>query len=728
MRDILLITNYWHFEEEKASSRYFTLADMIVEAGMKLELVTSSFYHASKCQRSYKRKYLNSFPYKITLVKEGGYPSNTSLNRLYSQWVFGRNVLKYIKKRKKPDLIYCVVPSLEVADLMTRYANKHNIKIIIDIQDLWPEAFQMILSLPLISRILFDPLRLKSERIYSRADQIIAVSQTYAKHALSFNHHCKEAHCVYLGLDLNRFDIYASEACHIEKEENEIWIVYVGTLGYSYDLISVMDAISLIKSKGYDNIKLHIIGEGPRRKEFEEAAKQKYINAIFTGKLEYSLMVKKLCKCDIAVNPIVKNSAASIINKHADYAAASLPVINTQESREYKKLLDRYNAGLNCINGNIEDLAEKLLRLIVDKETRITMGKNNRRLAEERFDREKTYKKIVDILMDEKNEKKVHKEMIVDEEIKEYREMKADENYKEHIDIIVDEERKEYKEINEHNEYKGKNEIIDKQESLQLLLSTMNQKDYSLIEKMNISSDTIVINQWDRYQWEKFCYKGKSIIWVSNKERGVGLSRNTALMKSTADICLFSDEDMIYIDAYEEKMIKAFQSLPKADVIIFDIKIIGNTKDISNYRSIKKIKKLNIFNSMRYGACRIAVRRESIFRENIYFSLLFGGGARYSAGEDSIFIRECLRKKLKLYAYPLIIGYVDDSTSSWYEGITDKLLMDKGALLAAAFPKLYPILFIYYAIILKKKCPKNMTIIDLIKKFIHGRKQYKKTI
>lgn len=54
MKDILLITNYWHFKVEKESSRYLFLAEMVSrETDLSLEIVTSSFYHATKKQREY---------------------------------------------------------------------------------------------------------------------------------------------------------------------------------------------------------------------------------------------------------------------------------------------------------------------------------------------------------------------------------------------------------------------------------------------------------------------------------------------------------------------------------------------------------------------------------------------------------------------------------------------------------------------------------------------------
>ena len=52
MKDILLIANFWHFEEEKASSRYRSMAEVIAKNGYKLEVITSTFRHQIKKQRN----------------------------------------------------------------------------------------------------------------------------------------------------------------------------------------------------------------------------------------------------------------------------------------------------------------------------------------------------------------------------------------------------------------------------------------------------------------------------------------------------------------------------------------------------------------------------------------------------------------------------------------------------------------------------------------------------
>lgn len=109
-------------------------------------------------------------------------------------------------------------------------------------------------------------------------------------------------------------------------------------------------------------------------------------------------MVSVLCSCDIAINPIKKGAAQSIVNKVGDYAAAGIPVVNTQENLEYKNILEEYNAGINVKNESFIDTANAIETLYNDKRIRIKYGENNRILAEKKFNRKLTYKEIIDLI------------------------------------------------------------------------------------------------------------------------------------------------------------------------------------------------------------------------------------------------------------------------------------------------------------------------------------------
>lgn len=398
MKDILIVAHYTQAPSEKGNGRFYYIAENINKNNATIEVVTSNFSHRSKSHKNLSNIQKNNIGYKLTMISEPGYTKNVSFKRLYSHYIMSRNLKRYLKDRKKPDIIYCSIPPLNTALVTAKYAVKNNIRFVLDVQDLWPEAFKMVFNVPIISDILFFPLKRQADYVYAVADEIVGVSQTYVDRALKNNKKCKSGHCVYLGTDLNTFDYYIKNSKIKEKSKDEIWLAYVGTLGHSYDLISVIDAIKLLKDKGIENIKFIVMGDGPFKSKFEKYAKEKEIYAEFTGRLSYEEMVGILAICDIAVNPIRKGSAGSIINKVGDYAAAGLPVINTQECSEYKELLTKYNAGFNCINGDIQDLAKKIFILYKDSKLRKEMGKNNRILAEEKFDRRKTYLKIFDLI------------------------------------------------------------------------------------------------------------------------------------------------------------------------------------------------------------------------------------------------------------------------------------------------------------------------------------------
>ena len=378
------------------NSRFLTVADMLRVEGHDVRIVTTDFIHHLKEHTEGVSEYKDC---ELITLHEPGYKKNVSLKRFFSHYVLSKQLKKWLRNIKKPDVIYCAVPSLDFAYEAARYAEINDIKFVLDIQDLWPEAFEMVFNIPIISKVIFAPLRSKANYIYSVADEIVAVSQTYVDRALKNNKKCKKGQAVFLGTDLSKFDEYKKQCSHFIKNENEIWLTYIGTLGHSYDLKLVMDAMSHLKKEDfYSKLKFVVMGDGPLKEEFEKYAKKKELNISFLGMLAYPEMVSTLCKADIVVNPIKKNSAGTIINKHADYAASGIAVINTQENEEYCELVERYRMGFNCNNGNAADIAEKIAILIKDASLRNTMGKNARSCAVDNFDRRQAYQEILRVI------------------------------------------------------------------------------------------------------------------------------------------------------------------------------------------------------------------------------------------------------------------------------------------------------------------------------------------
>lgn len=385
--DILILANFCGNLSGKGNSRFLYLANMLSEKH-QVEVVTSDFYHEAKAHHTQSPLAHN---YCMTLLHEKGYPKNVCFRRFASHREFGKNVAAYLTKRKKPDVIYAAVPSLTAPLAAADYCRHNGVRFVIDVQDLWPEAFEMVFHVPVLSAMAFAPFRSIANRIYGAANAVCAVSQTYVDRVLSVNRKVKKGTCVFLGTRLEDFDRNAREYSVTDKPTGELWLGYCGTLGSSYDLTCAINALAMLREGGTAPPRFIVMGDGPRKAEFETYAQEMRIDAHFIGWLPYPEMCGLLCACDIVVNPIAAGAAQSIINKHADYAASGLPVLNTQESPEYRDLVDEYCMGFNCKNGDASDLADKLRRLLKDPALRRGMGRNARRCAEEQFDRKSSY-------------------------------------------------------------------------------------------------------------------------------------------------------------------------------------------------------------------------------------------------------------------------------------------------------------------------------------------------
>ena len=235
---------------------------------------------------------------------------------------------------------------------------------------------------------------------------------------------------------------------------------------------------------------------------------------------------------------------------------------------------------------------------------------------------------------------------------------------------------------------------VDMLKNVQVLIAAVNQEPEKLIRQMNIQSDAIFVNQCERYETETIALSNGKIQVFHMAERGVGLSRNTALMRATGDVCLFSDQDIIYEDGYEKAILQEFNNHPEADMIVFNIQVGQERQTYYN----EQWKKVHWYNCGRYGAVSFAIRRDKLLESGVTFSLLFGGGAKYSAGEDSLFIKQFMDKGYAVYASPVTIGREAEGESTWFNGYTEKFFFDRGVLyhfLYGRLAKLWALRFLY---------------------------------
>ena len=109
-------------------------------------------------------------------------------------------------------------------------------------------------------------------------------------------------------------------------------------------------------------------------------------------------MAAFLVSSDMTINSFVKGAPQSIVNKIGDYLASGKPMVNTLENPIFTELVDRDCFGINVPAADSESLANAIVKLSNDCDLREEMGRKARKTAEEEFDTDITYGRIVDMI------------------------------------------------------------------------------------------------------------------------------------------------------------------------------------------------------------------------------------------------------------------------------------------------------------------------------------------
>lgn len=200
----------------------------------------------------------------------------------------------------------------------------------------------------------------------------------------------------------------------------------------------------------------------------------------------------------------------------------------------------------------------------------------------------------------------------------------------------------------------------------------MYEKDKSIIQRSNIKTDCVIINQCDEEKKEKLqTSNNKNCLWINSKERGLSKSRNMAIASTNADICLIADNDEIFDDDIEQKILKAYQELQEADIIIFKL----NNKPTKLKNKIYRLKRLEI---LRVCSWQISFKLKSIIDKNIKFDERLGAGTGNGAGEENKFLLDAYDKGLKIYHYPINIAIMVENESTWFHGYDEEYFYKRG--------------------------------------------------
>ncbi len=252
---------------------------------------------------------------------------------------------------------------------------------------------------------------------------------------------------------------------------------------------------------------------------------------------------------------------------------------------------------------------------------------------------------------------------------------------------------------------------------LQILLSVMDTDDRHYIDMLNIRRSAVVVDQCAEESDITETVNGNECRFIRTKERGLSRSRNMAMSNAAEDIVILCDNDVRYTDTAAEDIETAFMRNPDAGIIVFFIERPERHEPVYDHE-----KKMDHMHMMKIFSPEIAIRRS--FTGGLGFDTDFGAGAKYSMGEENIFLFEAARRGIRIIYEPVKIASLIPNESSWFRGYGQKFFSDRGAGYYAMSEKWWLLLSLQFLIRKRKLYSRDISMTEAWKCMCSGKKEY----
>lgn len=245
------------------------------------------------------------------------------------------------------------------------------------------------LSLPLITTLhghdITKPekkslLTKSRQSFFQKVDKIITVSDYIYRHAL--NNGCPEDKLVKhsIGIDIKKFNQEKRESSNPE-------LLFVGRLTEKKGCIYLLMALTQLQHK-YSDIKLTIVGDGPKKNELLSYVQQNKLNVDFVGKETAEQIRNRLASCWVFAAPSItanNGDAEGLGMVFLEAQALRTPVVSFK-SGGVVEAVDDGTTGLLSEEKDVEGLVEGISYFIENPGIRRDYGNRGRERVEQKFD------------------------------------------------------------------------------------------------------------------------------------------------------------------------------------------------------------------------------------------------------------------------------------------------------------------------------------------------------
>lgn len=272
-------------------------------------------------------------------------------------------------------------------------------KFVFEVRDLWPELPK---ALGLKNPVLLVGMSILEKISYKKADACVGLSPGICDGIAKRVKSGKAIELIPNGCDLDIFDEgptpdYIAEGIN----PGDVVAIFPGAHGVANGLEAVLDAAIILKQRGRSDIKVLFIGRGKVKEKLIKRAKDENLsNCVFIDPVSKFELNKIMARADIGLM-VLKNVPAFYYgtspNKFFDYIASGLPVVNNYPGW-LADLISEHKCGVAVNPDSPKEFANALIHLADNPDLRREMGSNARKLAEDRFSRERLSQAFVDFI------------------------------------------------------------------------------------------------------------------------------------------------------------------------------------------------------------------------------------------------------------------------------------------------------------------------------------------
>ena len=382
--------------------RAMNLANALIDAGHKVVIWSTSFYHQEKRHRVSGSQRVNvSESLEIRLLDSPGYQRNIGLGRLWDHALLARNLVKQLKVEDSvPDVAFVGYPPIETAAVMTRWLASRKVPCMVDVKDQWPVIFIDVLPAALknFGRIALSPYFYYGRRALLNATGLTSMADGFLDWAAGFAGRA-------LG-DLDRLaplTIPTGQITDAELQDAGSWwdqqgihsdgtqrICFIGSHSNAFDMELVIQTAKSMDAAGYP-CQFVLCGQGENSMAWKEKAAN-LTNVYFPGWIDrarFEALARRSCAA-LAPYHNSDDFVLSVPNKVIDYLSLGLPVLSPLRG-EVSSLVANFDVGLSYGHADGKTLESCIQDLAAMPELRAKLSSNALKLFHERFSFETVY-------------------------------------------------------------------------------------------------------------------------------------------------------------------------------------------------------------------------------------------------------------------------------------------------------------------------------------------------